>query len=307
MDEEESLINAHENIQTLEPLSEEELRAGKDKAKHVDSDNSQDEEILDALRSECSCVDSSSTVTLLPASSSTVSQDLDSDSSGSSLFLTQCTLTPQRAARKRKSASCVSRSSTPAPHEDSTGSSSEPIPQPTWRQLFYEHFRKKKYTKRKKKKYKRKKKKKKRTGRPIGRPCLSTPLQQQRQLKDKVLQFPFVAKEELPFRMTLTCEQAAVSGLFQYMEKLKCKRHLQTSLCNMDKSEELEEEFEVHKYKYLDEDGPISPIQEPNKELDPREPDDYDAKVVENSCFILSSYLPKQNKVQEEENISGTG
>nr|XP_033778441.1 TATA box-binding protein-associated factor RNA polymerase I subunit D [Geotrypetes seraphini]XP_033778442.1 TATA box-binding protein-associated factor RNA polymerase I subunit D [Geotrypetes seraphini]XP_033778443.1 TATA box-binding protein-associated factor RNA polymerase I subunit D [Geotrypetes seraphini]XP_033778444.1 TATA box-binding protein-associated factor RNA polymerase I subunit D [Geotrypetes seraphini]XP_033778446.1 TATA box-binding protein-associated factor RNA polymerase I subu len=299
MDEEESMVlNSHVNMQNLTPSWQEELKAGKDEAnRHVGSDSSQDEEVLEALRSECSYDDSCSPVTLQPASSSTVSQDLDSDSlsSGSSLFLTQCTLTPQRAARKRKSTSFVSRALTPASPKDSGDSSSGSTPQPTWRQVKY-----------KKKKKRRSKRKKFSTGRPTGRPPLSISLEQRRPFKDKVLQFPFVTKE-LPFRMTFPCEQAAVSGFFQYVEKLKCKRYLQTSLHDMDKSEDAEEEFEVHKYKYLDEDGPISPIQEPNKESNPSEPDDYDVKIVENSCFILSSKLPSKTKLKKKrENMSGT-
>ncbi|XP_029468890.1 TATA box-binding protein-associated factor RNA polymerase I subunit D [Rhinatrema bivittatum] len=289
-DEDEDLrINATGHVQNLISSPEELLRAGKDKAKHMSSGSPQDE----ALGSKCAFGDGfSNSITLLPATSCTDLQDLDSDSlsSGDNLFQTQCTYTPQRATRSQKSASHVSRSSAVAPPEDSADSSSEPTPL-HWRQIFHRHFSKKKYVRKKREKYRYRYKKR---GTPMGRPPSSIPLlEQKRRLKDRGFQFPFVAKRELPFPMILTYEQAALGGFFQYMDKIKCERHLQTSLHGMDEGESSEQEaLDLHRHQYLDDDGPVSPIQEPNKEYDPTEPDEYDAKIVENSCFILSCNIP---------------
>ncbi|NXP77494.1 TAF1D polymerase, partial [Ramphastos sulfuratus] len=135
------------------------------------------------------------------------------------------------------------------------------------------HFRGKKFraaAHRKYRLYSRKKTKRKyeSTQRPIGRPPLTASLQEQkRRLLDRGLQFPFVqehyGKKHLPLKMVLGYELAAAKGYFQYIEVLKYEHHLKKALKDLQASEDLEREcLVVRKHKYLDDEGPISPIQE---------------------------------------------
>lgn len=58
-------------------------------------------------------------------------------------------------------------------------------------------------------------------------------------------------------------QQAATKGYFQYIEVLKYEEHLKKALKALQASEDLEREcLAVRKHKYLDDEGPISPIQE---------------------------------------------
>ncbi|NXG51784.1 TAF1D polymerase, partial [Psilopogon haemacephalus] len=139
--------------------------------------------------------------------------------------------------------------------------------------IFDYHFRGKKFraaAHRKYSIYSRKKKKRKyeSTHMPIGRPPLTASTQEQkRRLLDRGLQFPFVqehyGKKHLPLNMVLGYEQAAAKGYFQYIEVLKYEHHLEKALKALQASEDLEREcLAIRKHKYLDDEGPISPIQE---------------------------------------------
>lgn len=58
-------------------------------------------------------------------------------------------------------------------------------------------------------------------------------------------------------------QQAATRGYLQYIEMLKYEEHLKKALKALQASEDLEREcLAVRKHKYLDDEGPISPIQE---------------------------------------------
>ncbi|NXX48043.1 TAF1D polymerase, partial [Tricholaema leucomelas] len=98
-------------------------------------------------------------------------------------------------------------------------------------------------------------------------PPTASPQEQKRRLVDRGLQFPFVqehyGKKHLPLQMVLGYEQAAVKGYFQYIEVLKYENHLKKALKALQASEDLERDcLMVRKHKYLDDEGPISPIQE---------------------------------------------
>ncbi|NXD83101.1 TAF1D polymerase, partial [Halcyon senegalensis] len=139
--------------------------------------------------------------------------------------------------------------------------------------IFAYHFRGKKFKAAAHQKYRdrsgnQKKKKHESTGRPIGRPPLTaSPQEQKRRLLDRGFQFPFVqehyGKKHVPLKMVLGYEQAAAKGYFQYIELLKYEEHLKKALNGLQASEDLEREgLVVRKHKYLDDEGPISPIQE---------------------------------------------
>ncbi|KFQ15973.1 TATA box-binding protein-associated factor RNA polymerase I subunit D, partial [Leptosomus discolor] len=143
--------------------------------------------------------------------------------------------------------------------------------------IFAYHFRGKKFKAAAHRKYKcvwrRKKKKKKNNNNesrqmPMGRrPLTASPQEQKRRLLDRGLQFPFVeehyGKKHIPLKMVLGYEQAAAKGYLQYIEVLKYEEHLKKALKALQASEDLEREcLAVRKHKYLDDEGPISPIQE---------------------------------------------
>ncbi|KAG6921519.1 TATA-box binding protein associated factor, RNA polymerase I subunit D [Chelydra serpentina] len=154
-----------------------------------------------------------------------------------------------------------------------------------------------------KEKPKEREKRYKSTGKPRGRPRLTAPKEEQKKrLLDRGFQFPFVEKEygrkHLPMKMIFEYEQAALKGYFQYIKMLKYEEHLKKALTNLNANEDLENEcMEMRKHKYLDDEGPISPIQETNEDhnLDPDQ-EEFGAAIVENSCFILSSKLPSKKK-----------
>ncbi|NWI61014.1 TAF1D polymerase, partial [Calyptomena viridis] len=134
------------------------------------------------------------------------------------------------------------------------------------------HFRGKKFKAAAHQKYRigsaGKKKKYESTGMPTGRPPLTaSPQEQKRRLLDRGFQFPFVEKhygeKHIPLKMVLGYEQAAAKGYFKYIEVLKYEEHLKKALKALQASEDLEKECVVlRKHKYLDDEGPISPIQE---------------------------------------------
>ncbi|XP_068280988.1 TATA box-binding protein-associated factor RNA polymerase I subunit D isoform X2 [Nyctibius grandis] len=180
--------------------------------------------------------------------------------------------------------------------------------------IFAYHFRGKTFKAAAHRKYrggsgKKKKKKYESTGMPIGRPPLTaSPQEQKRRLLDRGFQFPFVekhyGKKHIPLKMVLGYEQAAVKGYLQYIEVLKYEEHLKKALKALQASEDLEREcLTTRKHKYLDDEGPISPIQEMNDDDDSLNSDnqeDLDAKVVENSSFIISSKIPSKKKSKPE-------
>ncbi|XP_032906918.1 TATA box-binding protein-associated factor RNA polymerase I subunit D [Catharus ustulatus] len=154
-------------------------------------------------------------------------------------------------------------------------------------------------------KYKKKEKKDEGTRMPTGRPPLTaSPQEQKRRLLDRGLQFPFVEKhygeKHIPLKMVLGYEQAAAKGYFKYIEVLKYEDHLKKALKTLQASDDLEKECMVfRKYKYLDDEGPISPIRETDDDEDSLNSDiqePFDARVVENSSFILSSTIPSKKK-----------
>ncbi|NXS61286.1 TAF1D polymerase, partial [Brachypteracias leptosomus] len=139
--------------------------------------------------------------------------------------------------------------------------------------IFAYHFRGRKFKAAAHRRYrcgsgKKEKQKYESTGMPLGRPPLTaSPQEQKRRLLDRGLQFPFVeehyGKKHLPLKMVLGYEQAAAKGYFQYIEVLKYEEHLKKALKALKASEDLEREcLAVRKHKYLDDEGPISPIQE---------------------------------------------
>ncbi|XP_025964968.1 TATA box-binding protein-associated factor RNA polymerase I subunit D isoform X3 [Dromaius novaehollandiae] len=157
--------------------------------------------------------------------------------------------------------------------------------------IFAYHFRGKKFKAAAHRKYKsgsgKRKKKYESTQMPVGRPPLTaSPQEQKKRLLDRGFQFPFVekhyGKKDIPLKMVLGYEQAAAKGYFQYIEMLKYEEHLKKALKNLKASEDLEREcLAVRKHKYLDDEGPISPIQETNdNSLDSDSQEDFDARVV---------------------------
>ncbi|NXW42452.1 TAF1D polymerase, partial [Nyctiprogne leucopyga] len=140
--------------------------------------------------------------------------------------------------------------------------------------IFAYHFRGKKFKAAAHRKYsggtgKHKKKKKHESTRvPVGRPPLTASTQEQRRrLLHRGFQFPFVekhyGKKHIPLKMVLGYEQAATKGYLQYIEMLKYEEHLKKALKALQASEDLEKEcLMVRKHEYLDDEGPISPIQE---------------------------------------------
>ncbi|NWH66351.1 TAF1D polymerase, partial [Geococcyx californianus] len=118
------------------------------------------------------------------------------------------------------------------------------------------------------KRQKREKEKYEITPMPSGRPPLTaSPQEQKRRLQHRGFQFPFVekyyGKKHIPLKMVLGYEQAAIKGYLQYVEMLKYEEHLKKALKALQASDDLEREGLMgRKHKYLDDEGPISPIQE---------------------------------------------
>ncbi|XP_072182907.1 TATA box-binding protein-associated factor RNA polymerase I subunit D [Excalfactoria chinensis] len=136
-------------------------------------------------------------------------------------------------------------------------------------------------------------------------PMTAPPQERRRRLRDRGFQFPFVEKhygrKHIPLKMVLSYEQAAAKGYFQYVEMLKYEEHLKKALKSLEASEDLEREcLTMRKHKYLDDEGPVSPIQETNNDdencLGSDNPADFDVRVVDKSCFIISSKIPNKKK-----------
>ncbi|KFP31685.1 TATA box-binding protein-associated factor RNA polymerase I subunit D, partial [Colius striatus] len=136
--------------------------------------------------------------------------------------------------------------------------------------IFAYHFRGRKFKAAAHRRYQWRSRKRKyvSTQMPTGRPPLTaSPQERKRRLLHRGVPFPFVekhyGKKHIPLKMVLGYEQAAAKGYFQYVEKLKYEEHLKKALKALQASEDLEKEcLAVRKHKYLDDEGPISPIQE---------------------------------------------
>ncbi|XP_006871283.1 PREDICTED: TATA box-binding protein-associated factor RNA polymerase I subunit D [Chrysochloris asiatica] len=223
-----------------------------------------------------------------------------SESSGSSLFKTQCI--PSSPKLRQDPLSTLVHSPEHAQARDSSSSDSYLEPRPLTLKAIFERFKKKK--RKKKRKYKP-------TGRPRGRPkgSRNTKSSQigKKQFTEKRPGFPFLESENgqnpLPWRKILTFEQAVARGFFKYIEKLKYEYHLKESLKQMNVGEDLEKtDLDSRRYKYVDDDGSISPIEESVGEDEPS--DECDIKLVEDNCFIVSCEFPKKEKVNLAEGNS---
>ncbi|XP_012884293.1 PREDICTED: TATA box-binding protein-associated factor RNA polymerase I subunit D [Dipodomys ordii] len=233
-----------------------------------------------------------------------IENESEDSSSGSSLFKTQCVpFSPKRRQKTgfiRKSIPTQSFESV----ETDSSSDSSIEPRPLTLKAIFERFKQKK-RKRKKKKYKRKLGPR---GRPKGRRSTRRSHIDKKQIKDKGSRFPFLqtesGKKTLPWRKILTFEQAVARGFFNHIEKLKYEHHLKESLKQMNVGEDLEkEDLDSRRYKYLDDDGSISPIEELGEEETAHLEHDCDIQMVEHSCFIISSKFPKKRKADlEQEN-----
>ncbi|NXF02754.1 TAF1D polymerase, partial [Smithornis capensis] len=198
----------------------------------------------------------------------------------------ECSTAPSKRKRRFRSARQRAESVAEVPDNESSSDSSlspqspvKPSEAPKQQKSKFNlkailayHFRGKKFKAAAHRKYKvgsrRKKNKYERTGMPTGRPPLTaSPQEQKRRLADRGVQFPFVEKhygeKHIPLKMVLGYEQAAAKGYFKYIEVLKYEEHLKKALRALQASEDLEKECVVlRKHKYLDDEGPISPIQE---------------------------------------------
>ncbi|NWX24609.1 TAF1D polymerase, partial [Aegotheles bennettii] len=198
----------------------------------------------------------------------------------------ECSGAPSKQKARWQSSSQQAESVAGVPDNESSSDSSLSPPSPVkssetskkqkskfnLKAIFAYHFRGKKFKAAAHRKYQRGsgkwKKKYESTGRPTGRPPLTaSPQEQKRRLQHRGFQFPFVekhyGKKHIPLKMVLGYEQAAAKGYFQYIEVLKYEEHLKKALKALQASEDLEREcLVVRKHKYLDDEGPISPIQE---------------------------------------------
>ncbi|XP_059786573.1 LOW QUALITY PROTEIN: TATA box-binding protein-associated factor RNA polymerase I subunit D [Balaenoptera ricei] len=228
----------------------------------------------------------------------------DNSSSGSSLFKTQCVPIPPKRRQRNPIRKFVHKPESTQARDSSSDSSIEP--RPLTLKAIFERFKKKK---RKKRKYKPTGRSR---GRPKGRRNTRSSQINKKQFKDKGPGFPFLesgnGRKPLPWRKILTFEQAVARGFFNYLEKLKYEYHLKESLKQMNVGEDLEkEDFDSRRYRYLDDDGSISPIEESAAEEEIAtnlEHDECDIKLVEDNYFIISSELPKKKNVylEQEEN-----
>ncbi|NP_001128983.1 TATA box-binding protein-associated factor RNA polymerase I subunit D [Pongo pygmaeus] len=231
------------------------------------------------------------------------------NSSDSRLFKTQCIPYSPKREKRNPIRKFVRTPESVHASDSSSDSSFEPIPL-TMKAIF-ERFknRKKRYKKKKKKRYQP-------TGRPRGRPegrrnPIYSLIDKKKQFRSRGSGFPFLESENEknpPWRKILTFEQAVARGFFNYIEKLKYEHHLKESLKQMNVGEDLEnEDFDSRRYKFLDDDGSISPIEESTAEDEDAthlEDNECDIKLAGDS-FIVSSEFPVRLSVYlEEEDIT---
>ncbi|NXN37853.1 TAF1D polymerase, partial [Rhinoptilus africanus] len=198
----------------------------------------------------------------------------------------KCSIAPSEEKRRSQSSKQQADESVAAMPDDESSSDSSLSPQSpvkapetstkqkskfNLKAILAYHFRGKKFKAAAHRKYKCGSGKYKRyqsTQMPTGRPPLTaSPQEQKRRLLHRGFQFPFVekhyGKKHIPLKMVLGYEQAAAKGYFQYIEMLKYEEHLRKALKALQAGEDLEREcLAVRKHKYLDDEGPISPIQE---------------------------------------------
>ncbi|NXQ58439.1 TAF1D polymerase, partial [Anthoscopus minutus] len=198
-----------------------------------------------------------------------------------------CSIAPSKEKRRSQSSRQQADSVTRVPDNESSSDSSLSPQSPgkslegskqqkskyNLKAIFAYHFRGRRFKAAAHRKYKihsgrNKKKKCKSTQMPTGRPPLTaSPQEQKRRLLDRGFKFPFVEKhygeKHIPLKMVLGYEQAAAKGYFKYIEVLKYEEHLKKALKALQASDDLEKECVVlRKHKYLDDEGPISPIEE---------------------------------------------
>ncbi|NXL92449.1 TAF1D polymerase, partial [Alectura lathami] len=197
----------------------------------------------------------------------------------------KCSVAPSKQKRRLQPSRQQVEADAGVPESESSDSSlspQSPVKQPetskekksklNLKAIFAYHFRGKKFKAAAHRKYRSGMQKTKRiyersqvpTGRP---PMTASPQERKRRLLDRGFQFPFVEKyygrKHIPLKMVLGYEQAAAKGYFQYIEVLKYEEHLKKALKALEASEDLEREcLAARKHKYLDDEGPISPIQE---------------------------------------------
>lgn len=227
-----------------------------------------------------------------------VENQSDDSSSGSSLFKTQCVTSPPKRRQRNPTRKFVH---SPESVTDSSSDSSME-PKPLTLKAIFERFKKKKRRKRKRK-YKPKLRTKEE---PEGRRKTKRSQIDKKQIKNKGSRLPFLQSENerkpLPWRKILAFEQAVARGFFNYIEKLKYEHHLKESLKQMNVSEDLEkEDLDSRRHKYLDDDGSISPIEESVADEETAHLEhECDIKLVEDSCFIVSSDFPKKTNIYLE-------
>ncbi|XP_010116420.1 PREDICTED: TATA box-binding protein-associated factor RNA polymerase I subunit D [Chlamydotis macqueenii] len=288
-------------------------------------------------RTECSCSRQKNAAPEEPSDklnsihkSSAASVEVLLDSSDSEIdneYHPKCSITPskqRRSVSSRQQAKSIAgmpdsesssdSSLSPQSPVKSLGTSGKQKSKLNLKAIFAYHFRGKKFKAAAHRRYsggsgKKKMKKHESTQMPKRRPPpTASPQERKRRLLDRGFQFPFVekhyGKKDIPLKMVLGYEQAAAKGYFQYIEVLKYEEHLKKALKDLQASEDLEKEcLVVRKHKYLDDEGPISPIQETNDDddsLNSDNQDDLDARVVENSSFIISSKIPSKKKSKPE-------
>ncbi|KAM9658234.1 TATA box-binding protein-associated factor RNA polymerase I subunit D isoform 1-T12 [Trichechus inunguis] len=234
-------------------------------------------------------------------------QSDNSESSGSSLFKTQ--RVPSSPKRREENPLRTFVHSPKSVQARDSSSDSYVEPRPLTLKAVFERFKERK--RKKKRKYKP-------TGRPRGRPkgSKNTKSSQidKKQFQVKGPGFLFLESENernpLPWKKILTFEQAVARGFFNYIEKLKYEYHLKESLKQMNVGEDLEkEDLDSRRYKYLDDDGSISPVEESTAEdtTHLEHSDECDIRLVEDNYFIISCELPKKRKVNlDEENGEDT-
>ncbi|GAB1293886.1 TATA box-binding protein-associated factor RNA polymerase I subunit D [Apodemus speciosus] len=208
------------------------------------------------------------------------------DDSSDSLFKTQCV--PSSTQKQRRP--IVKFVTSPGNVETDSSSDSSIEPRPLTLKAIFERFKNKKRKKRKKRKYK---PRLRRRGRPSGTKNTKKSQIDAKQIQDKRAVFPFLESESgrktLPWKKILTYEQAVARGFFHHIEKLKYEHHLKECLKQMHAGEDLEkEDLDSRRHKYMDDDGPLSPIEEP---LD---------LEGEDSCFIISSEFSQKRNLEQE-------
>ncbi|KAJ8798423.1 hypothetical protein J1605_001548 [Eschrichtius robustus] len=227
----------------------------------------------------------------------------DNSSSGSSLFKTQCVPIPPKRRQRNPIRKFVHKPESTQARDSSSDSSIEP--RPLTLKAIFERFKKKK---RKKRKYKPTGRSR---GRPKGRRNTRRSQINKKQFKDKGPGFPFLesgnGRKPLPWRKILTFEQAVARGFFNYLEKLKYEFHLKESLKQMNVGEDLEnEDFDSRRYRYLDDDGSLSPIEESAAEEEMAtnlEHDECDIKLVGPKVNRLRKLDPKDYRADSHDNF----